>query len=57
MGLFSIDDKKSKDKGKAVKKGKSKERIAAEESAKAFGFFTAMMDEIDEEEEEGEDID
>ena len=41
----------------AVKKGKSRERIAAEESAKAFGFFTALMDEIDEEEEEGEDID
>ena len=57
MGLFSIDDKKSKDKGKAVKKGKSKERIAAEESAKAFGLFAALMDEIDEEEEEGEDID
>ena len=55
MGLFSVDEKKSK--GKAVKKGKSKERIAAEESAKAFGFFTALMDEIDEEEEEGEDID
>ncbi len=57
MGLFSIDDKKSKDKGKTVKKGKSRERIVAEESAKAFGFFTALMDEIDEEEEEGEDID
>ncbi len=55
MGLFSIDDKKSKDKEKATKKGK--ERIVAEESAKAFGLFTALMDEIDEEEEEGEDVD
>ena len=48
--------RKNKDKGKIGKKDKSKERIAAEESAKAFGFFTALMDEIDEKE-EGEDID